>query len=37
MGQHGTGGNEKDGSKDKDKQGTFVDPNKGKGKGSRGK
>ncbi|HEU5155375.1 MAG TPA: hypothetical protein VFU43_00115 [Streptosporangiaceae bacterium] len=29
MGKHGTGGNEQDGSKDKDKQGTFVDPTKG--------
>jgi hypothetical protein len=28
MGKHGTGGDERDGSKDKDKQGTFVDPTK---------
>lgn len=28
MGKHGTGGNEQDGSKDKDKQGEFVDPSK---------
>lgn len=38
MGKHGTGGNEQDGSKDKDKQGTFVDPTKDDGgKGSHGK
>jgi len=39
MGKHGTGGDERDSSKDKDKQGTFVGPTKGgdKGKGSKGK
>jgi hypothetical protein len=38
MGKHGTGGDERDSSKDKDKQGTFVDPTKGgKGKGGKGK
>ena len=37
MGRHGTGGDERDGHKDKDKQGTFVDPTKGdKDKGSEG-
>jgi hypothetical protein len=28
MGKHGTGGDERDGSKDKDKQGEFIDPTK---------
>ena len=37
MGKHGTGGNEQHGSKDKDKQGTFVDPTKSEGQGTRGK
>jgi hypothetical protein len=38
MGRHGTGGDERDGHKDKGKQGTFVDPTKDdKGKDSSGK
>jgi hypothetical protein len=28
MGKHGSGGDERDGSKDKDKQGEFIDPTK---------
>lgn len=31
MGKHGTGGDERDGHKEKDKQGTFVDPTKKNG------
>ena len=37
MGKHGTGGNEQDGSKDTDKQGSFEDPTKSDGNGTRGK
>ncbi|MEU6034055.1 hypothetical protein ABZ801_01455 [Actinomadura sp. NPDC047616] len=37
MGQRGTDGDQRDGSKPKDKQGTFIDPNKRDSKGSRGK
>jgi hypothetical protein len=37
MGKHGTGGNEQDGSKDTDKQGSFEDPTKSDGNGTGGK
>lgn len=36
MGKHGSDGNKDDGHKEKDKQGTFVDPTKGD-KGGKGK
>lgn len=37
MGRHGSSGDTRDGSRDKDKQGTFVDPTKDSDKGSHGK
>ncbi|GAA3960382.1 hypothetical protein GCM10023085_48620 [Actinomadura viridis] len=38
MGRHGSDGDKRDGSRDRDKQGTFVDPFKGdKGKGGKDK
>lgn len=38
MGKHGSDGDTRDGSRDKDKQGTFVDPTKDQGSsGSHGK
>ncbi|MFF5262687.1 hypothetical protein ACFY4C_27465 [Actinomadura viridis] len=38
MGRHGSDGDERDGSRDRDKQGTFVDPFKGdKDKGKKDK